>query len=99
MSVSFAIKASKLPTKRDLKQEMSHRSMSGSRKFSQGGGGGGGEGVQIPRRGLTENFNMAKINNLAIPGSGGGGGSGTPVPRSGSAHAKVCETFLLNFEF
>ena len=23
--------------------------------------------VQIPRRGLTENFNMAKTNNLAIP--------------------------------
>ena len=42
-------------------------------------------GVQIPRRGLTENFNMAKINNLAIPG-----GSGPPVPPppppSGSAH-------------
>ena len=33
-------------------------------------------GVQIPRRGLTENFNMAKINNLAIPGVG----SGPPVP-------------------
>ena len=28
-------------------------------------------GVQIPRRGLTENFNMAKINNLATPGQGG----------------------------
>ena len=27
-------------------------------------------GVQIPRRGLAENFNMAKINNLAIPGGG-----------------------------
>ena len=39
------------------------RSMRGSRKFSRGGGG-----VQIPRRGLTENFNMAKINNLAILG-------------------------------
>ena len=39
----------------------------------------GGGGFQIPRRGLTENFNMAKINNLAIPG-GGGGGSGPPVP-------------------
>ena len=25
-------------------------------------------GVQIPRRGLTGNFNMANINNLAIPG-------------------------------
>ena len=42
--------------------------MRGSRKFSQGGGGGG---VQIPRRGLMEIFNMAKINNLAIPGGGG----------------------------
>ena len=42
--------------------------MLGSRKFSQGEGR-----VQIPRRGLTENFNMAKINNLAIPGVGGGG--------------------------
>ena len=31
-------------------------------------------GVQIPRRGLTENFNMAKTNNLAIPVGGGGGG-------------------------
>ena len=41
--------------------------MRGSRKCSRGGGG-----VQIPRRGLTENFNMAKINNLAIPGGGGG---------------------------
>ena len=39
--------------------------MRGSRKFSQGGGG-----VQIPRRGLTEIFNVAKINNLAIPGWG-----------------------------
>ena len=34
-------------------------------------------GVQTPRRGLTENFNMAKINNLAIPG---GGGVRTPCP-------------------
>ena len=49
--------------------------MRGSRKFSRGGGG---RGFQIPRRGLMENFNMAKINNLAIPG--GGGGSGPPVP-------------------
>ena len=49
--------------------------MRGSRKFSHGGGGGGGGRggeVQIPRRGLTEIFNMAKINNLAIPGGGGG---------------------------
>ena len=38
-------------------------------------GVGGGGGVQILRGGLTENFNMAKINNLAIPG---GGGSGPP---------------------
>ena len=42
---------------------------------------GGGGVFQIPRTGLTENFNMAKINNLAIPG-----GSGPPVPTSGSAH-------------
>ena len=49
------------------------------------GGGGGGWGVQIPRRGLTENFNMAKINNLATPG----GGSGPPVPPSGSAHVRL----------
>ena len=40
--------------------------------FLKGGGGGGG--VKIPRRSLTENFNMAKINNLTIPGGGGGGG-------------------------
>ena len=42
---------------------------------------GGGGGVQIPRRGLTENLNMAKINNLAIitrRGGGGGGGVRTP---------------------
>ena len=42
--------------------------MHGSRKFSRG-------------RGLTENLNMAKINNLAIPG-----GSGPPVPLFGSTH-------------
>ena len=36
-------------------------------------------GVQIPRKGLTENFNMAKINNLAIPG-GVGGGPDPPSP-------------------
>ena len=30
---------------------------------------GGGRGP-IPRRGQAENFNMAKINNLAIPGGG-----------------------------
>ena len=50
--------------------------MRGSRKFSQGGGG-----VQIPRRGLMENFNMAKNNYLVIPG-----GSRPRVPPSGSAH-------------
>ena len=51
-----------------------------------GGGGGGGGGFQIPRRGLTEeNFNMAKINNLAIPG-GGGGSPDLLSPHSGSAH-------------
>ena len=48
-------------------------------------------GVQIPRGGLTENFNMAKINNLAIPGVGVGvGGGPDPLPPppspSGSAH-------------
>ena len=32
-----------------------------------------GGGVLVPRRGLMENFNMAKINNLAIPGRGEGG--------------------------
>ena len=36
--------------------------MRGFRKFPRG--------VKIPRRGLTENFNMAKINNLAYPPSG-----------------------------
>ena len=35
-----------------------------------GVGGGRGGGVQILRRVLTENFNAAKINNLAIPGGG-----------------------------
>ena len=58
--------------------------MRGSRKFSQGG-------VQIPRRGLTENFNMAKFHNLAILGGGGGGGGvQTPCPPpSGSAHEGI----------
>ena len=58
-------------------------------KFFSGGGGGVGGEVQIPRRGLTENINMAKINNLAIitSWSGGGGRSGPPVTPSGSAHA------------
>ena len=32
------------------------------------------------RRGLTENFNMAKIDNLAIQGGGGGGGAPDPLP-------------------
>ena len=54
---------------------------------------GRGGGVQIPRRGLTENFNMAKINNLAIPVGGGGGGYGPPVPPlSGSAHVSQHNT-------
>ena len=44
------------------------QAMRGCRKFSQGAGEGG---VQIPRRGLTEKFNMAKTNNLAIPGGSG----------------------------
>ena len=35
------------------------------------GVGGGWGGVQIFRRGLTENFNIAKTNNLAFPGGGG----------------------------
>ena len=62
--------------------------------FSGGGGRGGGGEVQIPRRGLTENFNMTiqtKIDNLAIftrgGGGGWGGGFGPPVTPSGSAHA------------
>ena len=43
-----------------------------------------GGGVQISRRGLTESFNMAKINNLAIPG---GRVVRTPCPPPiGSAH-------------
>ena len=55
-------------------------------------------GIQIGIRGLTENFNMANINNLAIPGGGGGGGVWTPCPPppptpspplSGSAHG-IC---------
>ena len=54
-------------------------------KFSRGWGGGGG--VQIPRKGLTENFSMAKINNLAIPG--GGGPDPLPPPPFGSAHDHV----------
>ena len=45
---------------------MSYVSRADPEKFLRGGGGGGGEGVQIPRRGLTEIFNKAKTNNLAI---------------------------------
>ena len=56
----------------------------GSRKFSQGGGG-----VQIPKRGLTENFKMAKTNNLAIPGGGVRTPCPPPPPPSGSAHEFV----------
>ena len=37
-------------------------------------------GVQIPRRGLTENFIMAKINNLAILGVGGPDPLSSPPP-------------------
>ena len=53
-------------------------------------------GVQIPRRGLTENFNMAKINNLAIPG-----GVRTPCPPSGSAYVETYSfiTVLLFIDF
>ena len=46
--------------------------------------------ARVQKWGLTENINMAKINNLAIITSGGGGGggrSGPPVTPSGSAHA------------
>ena len=45
-------------------------------------------GVQIPRRGLRENFKMAKIDNLAIPREGGGGPDPLSPP-SGSAHGIV----------
>ena len=65
--------------------------MRGSRKFSRGGGGGG---YQIPRRGLTENFNMAKINDLAIQG-GGGVRTPCPPPTSGSAHVQCQMQILL----
>ena len=47
--------------------------MRGFRKFSQGGGGPNSQ------KGLAKNFNMAKINNLAIPEFQGGGG---PEPLS-----------------
>ena len=57
--------------------------------------GGGGWRVQIPRRGLTKNFNMAKIINLAIPG----GGSGPPVPPSGSAHEFKAIELVVPVEF
>ena len=60
------------------------------KKIFSGVGVGGG-GVQILRRGLTENFNIAKINDLAIPS--GGGGVRTPCPPSGSAHTCICNTF------
>ena len=46
------------------------------------GGWGAGRTGQIPRRGLTENFSMVKINNLAIPGVGGG--VRAPCPPAGS---------------
>ena len=63
--------------------------------------GGGGGGVQIPRRGLTENFNMAKINNLAIPRGGGGPDPMSPPPlwirpcrKSGFSHCISCLRIL-----
>ena len=62
--------------------------MSGSRKFSQWEGAG----VQIPRRGLTENFNMAKINNLAIPGGVQTPSPPPPPPHSGSAHVLYAQS-------
>ena len=61
--------------------------MRGSRKFSRGGGRGGG--VQSPRRGLTENFNMVKINDLAIPGGGGGPDPLPPPPLDPPMKKKV----------
>ena len=45
----------------------------------------GGGGVQIPRRGLTENFNIAKINNMAFLGGGGG-----PDPLSPTLDPPMC---------
>ena len=63
--------------------------------FLGGGGGRGGGGVQIPRRDLTENFNMAKINNLAIPGGGGGGLDPLSPPLDPLVEInKVCERVL-----
>ena len=62
--------------------------MSGSRKFSQWEGAG----VPIPRRGLTENFNMAKINNLAIPGGVQTPCPPSPPPNSGSAHVLYAQS-------
>ena len=38
-------------------------------KYQSSNGGGGGPNSQ--KGSVTENFNMAKINNLAIPGGGG----------------------------
>ena len=64
--------------------------MRGSRKCSQG--------VHIPRRGLTENFNMAKINNLAIPGWG----SRPPAPPLDPpmfATLIIQSLFFLNLKF
>ena len=55
-----------------------------------GGGGGGGGGFQIPRRGLTENFKMAKIKNLAIPGRGGGVRTPCPPPLDPPMDVDTC---------
>ena len=59
----------------------SHSTCADPENFLRGGGGGS----KFPEGGggLTENFNMAKNNNLAFPG----GGVRTPCPPSGSAHA------------
>ena len=62
--------------------------MRGSRKFSQG--------VQIPRWGLTENFNMAKINNLAIPGGGVSGPPVRPLPPP-PLDPSMCHFFAITF--
>ena len=57
-------------TRRGSDKPVCHGGHARIQKIFSGGGGGG---VKFHRRGLTENFNMAKTNNLAIPGGGGGG--------------------------
>ena len=61
--------------------------MRGSRKFSQAGEGGGG--VQIPRRGLTENFStwqkLSKDKSILYGNSRGG-----PDPLSDCPPIWIC---------